>query len=149
MTEQEEFDATPVSPDGLDDPLLLREWFAIAWSREVVAGQPLARRLLGRDVVLWRSADGLHCWRDLCIHRGAKLSLGTVRNDCLVCPYHAWEYNTAGQCVLIPAQPNLPPPAKARAEVYRAQERYGMVWVCLAPGRIDPSGDVPQFAYAD
>jgi phenylpropionate dioxygenase-like ring-hydroxylating dioxygenase large terminal subunit len=51
--------------------------------------------------------------------------------------------------VLIPAQPNLPPPAKARAEVYRARERYGMVWVCLSPGRIEAAGDLPEFAYAD
>ncbi len=148
MTEQEEIGES-TTKDGLDDPLLLREWFAVAWSREVIAGKPVARRLLGRDVMVWRSGEGIHCWRDLCIHRGAKLSLGTVRGDCLVCPYHAWEYNTAGQCVLIPAQPNLPPPAKARAEVYRTQERYGMVWVCLATGRVDPAGDVPKFAYAD
>lgn len=154
MTKQEEFGAQSESAGGLDDPLLRHQWFAVAWSREVVAGLPVARRLLGIDVVLWRGGGAVQCWRDLCIHRGAKLSLGTIRRDtadgdCLVCPYHAWEYNTVGQCVLIPAQPNLPPPAKARAEVYRARERYGMVWVCLAPGRIEPASDVPEFAYAD
>jgi phenylpropionate dioxygenase-like ring-hydroxylating dioxygenase large terminal subunit len=127
--------------DGLSDPLLLQEWFAVAWSREVVAGKPVGRRMLGRDVVLWRAEDGVHCWRDLCIHRGAKLSLGVVRNDCLVCPYHAWEYDTAGLCVLIPSQPNVPPPLKARVETYLARERYGMVWVCLGV----PAGDVPEF----
>ena len=82
--------------EGLDDPRLLREWFAVAWSREVAPGQLLARRLLGRDVVLWRSAQGIHCWRDLCIHRGAQLSLGRVRDDRVICPYHAWEYNSGG-----------------------------------------------------
>jgi phenylpropionate dioxygenase-like ring-hydroxylating dioxygenase large terminal subunit len=131
--------------DGLDDALLLREWFAVAWSREVVAGKPVARRVLGQDVVLWRSGGEVQCWRDLCVHRGAKLSLGVVKGECLVCPYHAWEYDRTGQCVLIPAQPNVPPPLKARAETYVARERYGMVWVCLG----EPAGDVPAFAMGE
>jgi phenylpropionate dioxygenase-like ring-hydroxylating dioxygenase large terminal subunit len=63
----------------------------------------------------------------------------------LVCPYHAWEYDAGGQCVLIPSQPNVPPPLKARAETYVARERYGMVWVCLG----EPAVDVPEFALAE
>jgi phenylpropionate dioxygenase-like ring-hydroxylating dioxygenase large terminal subunit len=131
--------------DGLEDPRLSGEWFAIAWSREVKPGQLLARKLLGIEVVLWRSAHGIHCWRDLCIHRGAQLSLGKLCGDRLVCPYHAWEYSASGQCVHIPAQPDQPPPMKARAQTYQAREQYGMVWACVG----EPLGDVPQFAYGD
>jgi phenylpropionate dioxygenase-like ring-hydroxylating dioxygenase large terminal subunit len=130
---------------GLDDPRLLTEWFAVAWSREILPGQPAARRLLGADLVLWRSAEGIHCWRDLCIHRGAKLSLGKVCAERLVCPYHAWEYNASGRCVHMPAHPNQPPPLKARAYTYCAKERYGMVWVCIG----EPAGDIPPFRYSD
>jgi phenylpropionate dioxygenase-like ring-hydroxylating dioxygenase large terminal subunit len=149
----------------LDDPLLLREWFLLAWSSDVKRGHTLARRALGRDLVLWRSREGLHCWLDLCIHRGAKLSLGAVRTrgkdenegpisgeadanraaECLVCPYHAWEYAPGGQCVRIPAHPGMTPPAKARVQVFRVRERYGAVWACLG----EPHGDVPEFAFAE
>jgi phenylpropionate dioxygenase-like ring-hydroxylating dioxygenase large terminal subunit len=131
------------SESRLDDPRLLGEWFAVAWSREIKPEQPVSRRVLGRDVVLWRSSDGIHCWLDLCMHRGARLSLGQVRGDCLVCRYHAWEYNASGQCVRIPAHPQQKPPLKARAQTYHVRERYGMVWVCLG----EPLGDVPEFAY--
>jgi len=127
----------------LNDPVLVNEWFAVARSCELVPGKPLAARLLGLDVVLWRSAEGVHAWQDLCIHRGAKLSLGTVKNDCLVCPYHAWEYAASGQCVLIPAQPNQPPPLKAHANVFRALEKYGLLWVTLGSPQHDPP-DIPQ-----
>jgi phenylpropionate dioxygenase-like ring-hydroxylating dioxygenase large terminal subunit len=101
----------------------------------VPAAQPIAARLLGRDLVLWRAADGVRAWQDLCVHRGAKLSLGAVRNDCLVCPYHAWEYNAAGQCIRIPAHPALTPPLKAKANVFHAMERHGLVWACLGEPR--------------
>jgi phenylpropionate dioxygenase-like ring-hydroxylating dioxygenase large terminal subunit len=149
-------------PDPLLDPLLLREWFLVAWAEEIPRGATLARKLLGRDLVLWRSGEGIHCWLDLCVHRGARLSLGTVRaadenaprakadaeaahGDCLVCPYHAWEYAATGACVRIPAQPALKPPAKAHARVFPAQERYGGVWVCLG----EPADDLPAFAPAE
>ena len=130
---------------SLDDPRLLSEWYAVAWSREVELGRLIARKLLGRNLVLWRSAQGIHCWRDLCIHRGAQLSLGRVCGDRLVCPYHAWEYNSNGQCVLMPSHPGQVPPAKARAETYQVKERYGMVWVCVG----EPCGDLPEFAFGD
>lgn len=136
---------------SLDDPLLLGEWFLVAWSEEIPLGRTLARRLLGRDLVLWRSGEGLHCWLDLCIHRGAKLSLGTVKHEsdsaaeCLVCPYHAWEYASSGQCVRIPAHPGQAPPLKARAKVFHAAERYGVVWVCLG----EPHAGPPEFEPAE
>jgi len=104
-----------------------------------------AARLLGRDVVLWRDVAGIHAWEDLCIHRGAKLSLGQVRGGCVVCPYHAWEYNGTGKCVLIPSQPDQAPPVKARANVFHAQEKYGLIWVALE----QPAQDVPAFAEAN
>jgi phenylpropionate dioxygenase-like ring-hydroxylating dioxygenase large terminal subunit len=129
----------------LDDPLLQKEWLAIAWSREIGPGTILARRVMGRDVLLWRSAEGLHCWRDLCVHRGARLSLGTIRQgssvaasdsdaanrDCLICPYHAWEYAPTGECVRFPSHPDITPPARAHAETFTVQERYGVVWVSM------------------
>ncbi len=144
---------------ALDDPLLTREWLAVAWSREIALGQVVARRLLGRDLVLWRSTEGLHCWRDLCVHRGARLSLGTVRlcsteinsrpspakRDCLVCPYHAWEYAPTGECARIPAHPDMAPPAKAHAETFAVRERYGVVWVAIS----DPAGPLPEFPLAE
>jgi len=148
-----------ISP--LDDPFLKREWFAIAWSREIEPGKLLARRLMAIDLVLWRSREGIHCWRDLCIHRGARLSLGSIRqnapfgppasgsrdgaSECLICPYHAWEYAPSGQCVRIPAHPEMTPPAKARVEVFQVRERFGVVWVAVG----EPRGSLPEFPLSE
>ena len=89
------------------------------------AGKVLSARLLGQGLVLWRNKEGgaLCAWRDLCVHRGAKLSQGRVQDECLVCPYHGWNYDASGRCVKIPAQPSQPPPARAQATVYRVTEK--------------------------
>ncbi|MFX8289620.1 Rieske 2Fe-2S domain-containing protein, partial [Acinetobacter baumannii] len=75
-------------------------------------------RLLGQDLVLWRHSGRAVEWLDLCIHRGARLSLGRVTNGELVCPYHGWRYDLDGTCTLLPAQPKTPIPARACAETY-------------------------------
>ncbi|HEX6799537.1 MAG TPA: aromatic ring-hydroxylating dioxygenase subunit alpha [Ktedonobacterales bacterium] len=127
----------------LRDPLLLDDWHVVAYAPDLAAGKPLGVRLLDEDLVLWRDADGeVHAWRDLCLHRGTRLSLGRIEDCTLICPYHGWTYNAEGQCVRFPAHPSQTPPAKARATVYRAVERYGWVWVSLG----NPTRDVPEFS---
>ena len=128
----------------LNDPVLVNEWLAVAISDEVKE-TPVKVKVLGEDVVLWRSLSGLRAFRDLCIHRGTALSLGQVEEGTLVCAYHGWRYDAGGQCVEIPAQPELPIPTKARAGVYACCERYGLVWVCLGK----PSSEVPEYPEAD
>jgi phenylpropionate dioxygenase-like ring-hydroxylating dioxygenase large terminal subunit len=129
----------------LNDPVLNQEWFVVARSIDVPERKPVSARLLGRDVVLWRAQDGVRAWHDLCIHRGAKLSLGSVANNCLVCPYHGWNYDSQGRCVRIPAHPHMPPPLKARAGVYQAREQHGFIWASTG----EPSHPPPPLAEAD
>jgi phenylpropionate dioxygenase-like ring-hydroxylating dioxygenase large terminal subunit len=133
---------------GLNDPLLQNEWIAVAWTSSLPENKLQPVHVLGRDLVLWRTSGAVHAWKDLCIHRGAKLSLGKISQTengmCVSCPYHGWEYNSAGECVRIPAHPEQPPPSRARVETFTAQEKYGLVWVSLGK----PAGDIPVFPEA-
>ena len=125
----------------LRDPVLWNDWHPVMRCNSFVDGSVKSVRLLGVDIVLWMSNGTMHAMRDLCVHRGAKLSLGKVVNNCLMCPYHGWHYNDEGRCVHIPAHPEQVPPAKARTDVFQVQIRYDMVWVCLG----EPANDVPPF----
>ena len=129
----------------IDDPILFNDWHVVGQSSDTPVGAVRPARLLGQDLALWRNKEGLRAWKDLCLHRGAKLSGGRVQDDCLVCPYHGWNYDSAGQCVRIPAHPSQPPPTRARTTAYHVSERYGLVWVCLGT----PTRDVPSFSEAD
>jgi phenylpropionate dioxygenase-like ring-hydroxylating dioxygenase large terminal subunit len=126
----------------IDDPVLVNDWHPVARVAELAAGGPVAARLLGEDIVLWRSGDDYFAWRDLCVHRGTRLSLGkVVDGDSLECPYHGWTYGRDGRCILMPAHPEQTPPAKACVDVYRATVRHGVVWATLGDG----SSSVPTF----
>lgn len=121
-------------------------WHPVALS-ESVAEAPLAVELLERPLVLWRDAQGaMHAWADQCPHRGARLSLGRVCEGRLECPYHGWQFSSSAQCVHVPALPDFVPPAGHAATPFVCTERYGLVWVQLAPARAVLTAALPVFA---
>lgn len=116
-------------------------WHPVAPVTEVTE-QPKKFRLLGEDLVLFRDRDGVAAFKDLCIHRGTALSLGTITDGRLTCAYHGWQYDRNGTCVHIPSIPKGGSiPRKARAIVHPAQEAYGLVWVTLG----DPMLPIPPY----
>ena len=132
--------------DEKDNPLR-HYWYPAALSADV-KDQPVAARLLDEPIVLWRADGRLVAFRDLCSHRGTRLSLGWIEGDNLVCAYHGWSYDREGACKRIPS---LPPdrgiPGKARVTRYHCVEQYGLVFVCLGEPR-RPIADFPEFDQA-
>ena len=121
------------------------EWLVVARSKDVGENQVKRVTLLGEDLVLWRAGGEIHCWKDLCIHRGSRLSLGRVEAGNIVCPYHGWAYDGSAKCVKIPAHPEQIPPRKARAFPHAVQEAYGYIWTSAG----EPAQDVPPFPQWD
>ncbi len=117
--------------------MLKNFWYAVEFAGRV-GPEPQRVTVLGQHLALYRTPEGrLVALSDLCVHRGAALSGGRLRGDCVVCPYHGWEYAPDGRCVKIPANPGARGiPRKARVDSYPVQERYGFVWVFL--------GDLPE-----
>ena len=125
----------------IDDPILVNDWHVVARSSDVPESQVIGARLLGTDLVVWRQDGQVMAWRDLCVHRGTRLSLGQVTGLGLECPYHGWTYDPSGSCVHIPSRPRQQPPARACATVYAATEAHGLIWASL--GR--PEHGVPPY----
>jgi phenylpropionate dioxygenase-like ring-hydroxylating dioxygenase large terminal subunit len=107
-------------------------WYPVAFSHEVTTEKPYGTRLLDERLVIYRVSDGtVVAARDLCLHRGAPLSLGWIESDRLTCPYHGVQYDRTGQCVCIPAEPNAAIPSRLKLTTYPVIERYGLIWTRL------------------
>jgi phenylpropionate dioxygenase-like ring-hydroxylating dioxygenase large terminal subunit len=111
---------------------------------EELQDSPIAVRLLGQRLALFRSAGTPVAFNDLCVHRGTPLSMGRVEDGLLVCAYHGWTYGTDGKCTRIPQRPSSAIPAKARVPRHHVQERYGLIWVCMGTPSL-PLSDFPEF----
>ena len=117
--------------------MFINFWYVAGVASEITE-QPLKRRMLGLDFVLFRDSEGrAHCLSNTCVHRGGSLAGGKVRGDNVQCPYHGWEFDGTGACKKIPslgAKSSIP--ARARVDAYPVEERYGLVFAFL--------GDLPE-----
>lgn len=82
------------------------------------------------SIALWRDQQGVaHAMHTRCPHRGMNLAYGFVREQNIACAYHGWQYDADGQCVYIPAHPDLPPARSICTTVYGCTEAGGVVFV--------------------
>ena len=119
-------------------------WYPVATWDEVRQG-PIGTVLLGRRIALFEAQGEPIALDDLCVHRGTPLSMGRVDDGVVTCAYHGWRYDRTGKCVRIPQLADgRSIPAKARVPAFRAQQRYGLVWVCLGTPRF-PIPECPEY----
>ncbi len=121
-------------------------WYAVEFSDEI-STSPKLLKILSRELVLYRTADGqIQSMSNACIHRGASLAKGSISKDCIVCPYHGWEYQPDGNCVKIPSQsPTSAIPKAAKMNTYPVQEKYGWIWVYVGDKEPVSLPTIPNF----
>jgi phenylpropionate dioxygenase-like ring-hydroxylating dioxygenase large terminal subunit len=119
-------------------------WYAAATTDEV-GRTPLARRLLGTRVVVYRTEQGAAvALEDRCAHRPVPLSTGRLEGDDIVAAYTGFRYAPDGRCVAVPTQANVPIGAHVRS--FPVHDDGSFVWVwCGDPGlaRLRPPPHTP------
>jgi 5,5'-dehydrodivanillate O-demethylase len=143
MTPAENERLTQVGPGTPCGEMLRRYWWPV-WFSELVSDKPVPVRILGEDLILFRSAGGKVGLLDRrCPHRGASLELGRVEADGIRCCYHGWKFDGAGRCLDMPAEPeNTPLKGEVRQTAYLTQEAGGLVFAYLGP---QPAPLLPRY----
>lgn len=122
----------------MNTPYVHNAWYPLAWSRDI--GRQLStRRVLEEDLVVFRTEDGrVAALEDVCPHRLAPLSLGTLQGDAVQCGYHGMTFDCSGQCVAAPGMARMPAGAEVRS--YPTAQSMGLIWVWMGdPAKADPS----------
>jgi len=120
--------------------LLRRYWYPIAAVPELDTDPVRPIRLLGEDLVLFRSESGeLGLIGPRCAHRAISLAYGIPQEHGLRCAYHGWIYDTAGHVVDMPFEPACLP---LKIKAYRVQELGGLVFAYLGP---EPAPRLPRW----
>ena len=95
--------------------LVRNAWYIAAWADELGA-EPLARRICGDPLVLFRDRENrAAALADRCCHRAAPLHMGSVVEAGLQCGYHGLVFDGSGRCVAIPGQSRIPEDACVRS----------------------------------
>lgn len=120
-------------------------WFFVTTRKALLREKLIEKTWMGEEVVAWCDGEGRICVADaMCPHLGSHLGPtvgGIVRDGCLVCPFHGFEFDTTGQCV---ATPNAPAPKAAKLKVYETREILGLVfaWYGSNDDNVNPVGSV-------
>ena len=112
--------------------MIPNQWYAILPSKKVRPGQIVGLKRMNLDLALFRDSKGeIGCVVDQCTHRGAALSLGKVKEDCIQCPFHGLEFNKSGQCMFIPANGKASTADISRYNVrpYPVREQNGIIYL--------------------
>jgi phenylpropionate dioxygenase-like ring-hydroxylating dioxygenase large terminal subunit len=124
-------------------------WFHVAYSRDVVEGSVASLHYFGRRLICYRGESGTAYVLDAyCPHLGADIAVGgTVREDCVVCPFHGWKFSGQGVNVEIPY--TKAPNRIAKLRPWPTVERAGMIFVWHSPEAGEPEWELPKIPEAE
>ena len=143
-TEQNER-LTQVGPGTPMGELMRRYWHPIAGSAQLNDDAPTKEvRLLGEDLVLFRSAAGkAGLIEPSCAHRKANLSYGIPEPEGIRCAYHGWLYDVNGQCLDQPSEPEGSRfKDKVKLKAYPVEELGGLIFAYMGP---EPAPLLPHY----
>lgn len=128
-----------VDASGEQSPLMRIDAWQPAIRSRRLRSKPRQIVLGGERFVAWRDDRGRAVVQaDRCPHRNMSLSCGSVRDGCLVCPYHGWKFDSDG-CGTSPGTPRM----TVQADRMDTMERGGVVWI-KPPGA---SSELPELSY--
>jgi 5,5'-dehydrodivanillate O-demethylase oxygenase subunit len=144
VSPEEQARLTAVGPGTAMGDLYRRYWLPILPSIELPPGAVRPVRLLGEDLVAYRtSANALGLIAERCPHRGTSLRQGLLDAEGIRCPYHGWKFDGTGQCLAMPAEADSARlAARVRTTAYGIAELGGFVFAYLGPA---PAPLLPRY----
>lgn len=112
----------------------------VAHLDDLTDGRGIVRTIGGERVAIFRDGDRVFAISNVCQHQNGPLGEGRVRNGCVTCPWHGYEYRPEDGC--------SPPPFEERIPTFRVELRGDRVLVDPRPvpagthnepARIEPS----------
>ena len=129
-------DELPPFPEG---------WYFLTSRKTLLREKLIEKTWLGEEIVAWSDDEGRVCVASaFCPHLGSHMGPtvgGQVRDGCLVCPFHGFQFDTTGQCV---RTPHAPAPSAAKLKVFATREILGMVFAWWGLGGRPPQWDLPE-----
>lgn len=122
---------------------LRRYWQPVGFSKHL-KGKPTFIRVLGEDLVLFRTPDGkASLVGALCPHRRANLCLGSVEPPGVRCKYHGWLIDGQGDVLETPGEP---PESTFKTTIkhpaYPVEELGGLIFAYFGP---QPAPLLPRY----
>ncbi len=127
-------DLQQVGPGTPGGEYLRRFWHPVAQSRDL-KDLPLAIRILGEDLVIFRDGRGeVGLMLRHCPHRGTSLEYGFIEERGIRCCYHGWHFDVDGTILERPNEKvGVPYAGTLHHGAYPVREFAGLVFAYMGP----------------
>lgn len=115
------------NPDN--NTLFNAQWFVLDQVDNIKEDTLYKKTLWDENYVLWKKGSEYYVLKDDCSHRGASLALGHLSTNCVVCPYHGYEFNSTGFLVKIPGLNYTNSPSIHNQKDYPVIEKNGWIYM--------------------
>jgi phenylpropionate dioxygenase-like ring-hydroxylating dioxygenase large terminal subunit len=122
------------------------QWYVVGSSGDFVTNKPNKITIWSKNYVVWKNSEGVYsCLDDICSHKGASLSCGKIHDNCVVCPYHGYEFNGNGTLVKVPGL-NFQSSPVHDVSKYSIVEKNGWIYLnTIETNATNPEMDVNIF----
>lgn len=128
-------------------PLIMNEWYVAAF-KEDIGRHLLARKILNKRIVMYRTLDGQPiALEDRCAHRSFPLSQSHLEGDEIICGYHGFKYNYAGDLVEVPSQKQCP--SGIGIQRYKLVEKGPLVWIWMGDQSLADESKIPDLYWLE
>ena len=129
---------TRVGPGTPCGEYLRRYWHPFMLASEL-KDLPVAVRLLGEDLVVFRDRSGnVGLLHRHCAHRGASLEFGIPQARGIRCCYHGWHFDVDGTILDTPAEPTSRIKSSFAQGAYPVVEMQGLLFSYMGPPESTP-----------
>ena len=149
LTAEQNDRLTRVGPGTPTGELMRRYWHPIAAVAMMNDRSTKPIRLLGEDLILYKSNQGVFGLVDnYCPHRRMGMVYGIPTDDGIRCAYHGWMFDETGRCLEQPYEETEAPDNrfkdKVRIKAYPLHVKAGLVFAYLGPAPVPllPNWDV-------
>lgn len=131
--------------------MLHNHWYIACFVEELKTKKSISKKIVGKEILIFQTASNdIGILENRCCHRNVHLSLGEVKNDCIKCGYHGWEFNTKGECTHIPMlEDHLQIPSTAKVKHYPFAVKHQIIWVYLGDEQFINEAEIPDLSYLD
>lgn len=77
-------------------------WYVIGEENKMKKNKISKVTIWGKNYAVWNNGTNYYSIDDACSHRGASLSIGKLKNNNIICPYHAYEFDHNGTLTSVP-----------------------------------------------
>ena len=125
------------------------QWYVIGTKSDFPVNKPVKTTIWGKNYVVWRNINDTYVGLDdACSHKGASLSKGKVCNNNVVCPYHGYEFDSAGTLTKVPGICFRPSPIYDVPN-FQVKEKNGWVYLNTYYNKSEPSNNLTENIFVE